>query len=181
MPRTPSSSRRLNDSSSTGRARVSAVLPDATARLARSPDADGTRVDDGGVPTPFAVIVAERGDAPLVDVLYAMTVYSAAAAVAPVTQMFAPLAVTGTPTAGEVAVAVPAHGEAPAASTVTATESERPDAVTVTVVVPPVRSARTSPTPSTLTSVGSATVNVGTKSVTSFANSSCRSDVMRAV
>src|SRR3954452_2832891 len=110
-----------------------------------------------------------------------MTVYSAGADAPPVRQMYEPVAVVGSPIAGEVAGAVSVQGDSPTAATRIETVSERPDALTIRLVVPPLRSALTSPTSSTLTSVGSATVNAGTKSVTLFANSSFSSDVIRAV
>src|SRR5436190_8998959 len=118
---------------------------------------------------------------PSIDVLYAITVYSAGADGAPVTQITEAAGVVGSPTARGVAVAAPVHGDSPTAATLIATESERPDALTSTMLVPPFRSARTSPVPSTLTSVGSDGVNVGTKSVTEFLNSSSSTDVIRAV
>src|SRR3954454_25203277 len=95
--------------------------------------------------------------------------------------MLAPGAVTTSPTARVVGGAEPVHGDSPTAAILIATESERPEALTRIEVVPPLRSARTRPSESTLTRVGSAALNAGTKSVSRLLNSSFSTEVIRAV
>src|SRR5215203_4016074 len=113
---------------------------------------------------------AERIVEPFGDELYATTVYSVAAAAEPVRQTFVPCTATTEPTDGELGVANPVHDEAPAASTLTFTVSERPLALTVIVDEPPERSALTSPCGSMLTSDGSPTAKASVAPVTAFAN-----------
>ena len=107
--------------------------------------------------------------------------YSEAAAAAPVRQTFAFCTVTTEPTAMVFGVAMPVHADAPRASTLTPTVSERPPELAVIVVMPPGRSALTRPCGSTLTSVGSPMAKVSVAPVTAFANASSSTYVIRAV